>query len=184
MKWFANFFKKLLKAIKKILAIVLIIIAVILLVMATIATGGTALVVFGFAISTTAAYVLAALAVTAAFLIDPETSKEVVGKVGDAVKDATSSIGNAVGSVVGGGLGGLVGGLFESPWGLVIAGVGLWWLLRDDGNEKRVATRDSARVDEKTTVAVKGSRASATLPQPSSGGRNVKPGDLSGILEV
>lgn len=184
MKWFTNFFKKLLKAIKKILAIVLIIIAVILLVMATIATGGTALVVFGYAISTTAAYVLAALAVTAAFLIDPETSKEVVGKIGEAVKDATSSIGNAVGSVVGGGLGGLIGGLFESPWGLVIAGVGIWWLLKDDGNDKRVETREKAKANKKAVPMLKDGKAAPAAKSSGLDGKNAKPGDLSRILEA
>lgn len=184
MKWFSNFFKKLLKAIKKILAVVLLIVAVVLLVMATIATGGTALVLFGYAISTTAAYVLAALAVTAAFLVDPETSKEVVGKVGEAVKDATSSIGGVVGGIAGGAIGGLIGGLFESPWGLVIAGVGIWWLLRDDGNDKRVATREVERPSGASTSGSRARSSAAVRQLPKSKGNTTKPGDLSAVLGV
>lgn len=127
-------FKKLWDAIRKILAIILIIIAVILIVWAAVFSGGAALVLFGFAISQTAAFVLGALALTGAFLIDAETSKEVVGKIGDAMGDAAGAVGGAVGNVVGSGIGGLLG---SSGGMLLLLGVGAYFLLSSGSKDKK-----------------------------------------------
>lgn len=134
-------FKKLWDAIRKILAIILIIIAVILIVWAAIFSGGAALVLFGFAISQTAAFVLAALALTGAFLIDAETSKEVVGKIGEAMGDAAESVGGVVGEVVGGGISGVLG---STGGMLLIGGVALYFLLSSSSN----ASDKSAKADK------------------------------------
>lgn len=147
-------FKKLWDAIRKILAIILIIIAVILIVWAAIFSGGAALVLFGFAISQTAAFVLAALALTGAFLIDAETSKEVVGKIGEAMGDAAESVGGVVGEVVGGGVSGILG---STGGMLLIGGIALYFLLSSSSDapgksaktDKPVAKSDK-RVDRGT----------------------------------
>lgn len=126
-------FKKLWDAIRKILAIILIIIAVILIVWAAIFSGGAALVLFGFAISQTAAFVLAALALTGAFLIDSETSKEVVGKIGEAMGEAAQSVGQVVGDIAGGGISGLLG---SNGGMLLVGGIALYFILSSGSNSR------------------------------------------------
>lgn len=119
-------FKKLWDAIRKILAILLIIIAVILIVWAAVLSGGAALVLFGFAISQTAAFVIGALALVGAFLLDSETANEVVGKIGDAMGDAAGAVGGVIGDVVGGGITGILG---SSGGMLIVGGIALYFLL-------------------------------------------------------
>lgn len=159
-------FKKLWDAIRRILAIILIVIAVVLVVWAAIFSGGAALVLFGFAISQTAAFVLGALALTGAFLIDAETAKEVTGKIGEALGDAAEATAGIVGDVAGGvatGLLGSTGGL------LIIGGIAAYFLLsgskeskpkepraeqgsaaKVSGNNKAVADRKGSAVDQMT----------------------------------
>lgn len=130
-------FKKLWDAIRRILAIILIIIAVVLIVWACIFSGGAALVLFGFAISQTAAFVLGALALTGAFLIDAETSKEVTGKIGEALGDAAKATAGIVGDVAGGAASGLLG----STGGLLIVGGIVAYFLLSGSKESK--TKDS-----------------------------------------
>lgn len=127
-------FKKLWDAIRRILAIILIIIAVVLVVWACIFSGGAALVLFGFAISQTAAFVLGALALTGAFLIDAETSKEVTGKIGQALGDAAEATAGIVGDVAGGAASGLLG----STGGLLIVGGIVAYFLLSGSKESKV----------------------------------------------
>lgn len=142
-------FKKLWDAIRKILAIILIIIAVILIVWAAVFSGGAALVLFGFAISQTAAFVLGALALTGAFLIDAETSKEVVGKIGDAMGDAAGAVGGAVGNVVGSGIGGLLG---SSGGMLLLLGVGTYFLLSAGSEDKGQKAQKGSKNEPRAVV--------------------------------
>lgn len=137
MKWFTNFFKKLLKAIKKILAVVLAIIAVILILWSALATGGATLALFGFALSTTGAMIAGCVALVGAFLIDGKTAGKVVGKIGDAAGSAAGAVAGAVGSATGGAVTGLIGALLHNP---VVLGVGLcvlgYYLLSGDEDER------------------------------------------------
>lgn len=137
-------FKKLWDAIRRILAIILIVIAVVLVVWAAIFSGGAALVLFGFAISQTAAFVLGALALTGAFLIDAETSKEVTGKIGGALGDAAEATAGIVGDVAGG----VASGLLGSTGGLLIVGLVAAYFLLSGSKESKTresqAGRDSA----------------------------------------
>lgn len=158
-------FKKLWDAIRKILAIILIVIAVILIVWAAVFSGGAALVLFGFAISQTAAFVLGALALTGAFLIDAETSKEVVGKIGEAMGDAAGSIGGAIGDVVGGGVGGLLG---SSGGTLLMIGVGVFLLLQfgSSGKKKKADSSAEQRAVDDRAQTKRGSGATTPVVNP------------------
>lgn len=162
-----DLFKKIFEAIKKILVYVLLIIAVILFVWATIATGGATLAVFGFAISTTAAMVLAGVAVVAAFLIDPETASEVVGKVGEALGDAAEAVGEAAGNIVGG----ATSGLFSSSLGtyaLMAGGAFLLYKLATSDSSNEAVTFDEdgnpIPVEDKSKTSLKSTDTEDEIP--------------------
>lgn len=123
-----KFFKKLWDAIRKVIAIILLIVAVILIVWSAIVTGGATLTLLGFVLTTTQAFVIGICAVIGAFLIDSETSAEVVGKVGEAVGDAAGAVAGATA----GALGGVVEGLLSNPVVIVgLVAVGGYFLLRN-----------------------------------------------------
>lgn len=146
-KKLAGLFKKLFALIKKILAIILIVIAVILIIWACLVTGGAALVVFGFAISQTMAIVLACVAITGAFLIDPKTSKQVVGKIGDAAGEAAEAVAGAVGKVTGSGVKGVIEGLLGSNGMYILAGgLALWFFMSNNDDDEEVVVPSSARM--------------------------------------
>lgn len=141
-------FKAMWKAIRKVLAIVLIIIAVILIVWAAIFCPPLGGMLFGFFLTSTMAYAIGILCLVGAFLIDAETSKKVVGKIGDAVSGAVESVGQVVGGTVGAATGGLLSGLFSSSGGmLLLVGVGAYFLLSSDGDEKEKKKRVSSKDD-------------------------------------
>lgn len=122
-----HFFKKLWDAIRKVLAIILIIIAVILIVWSAIVTGGATLTLLGFVLTTTQAFMIGVCCVVGAFLIDSETSKEVVGKVGEAVSGAAGAVAGVVGNVVGS----TAAALLRNPYVIAaVCAVGAYFLLR------------------------------------------------------
>lgn len=179
-KWIGKFLKKLLKAIKKILAIVLIVIAICLILWATLLSGGAALVLFGFAISQTAALVLGAVALAGAFLVDGKTAKEVVGKIGEAAGSAAGAVAGAVGSVVGGATGGLVGALLDNPvimWGGIAVAA---YFLLSSGSEKKNDKQANAKP---ASTQAKPKLGAPAKPATRVGG-SVKRGtnDLSNVL--
>lgn len=165
MNWLFNFFKKLWKAIKKVLAVVLIVLAVILLVMVVFASGGLLAPIFGIVLTTTQAILLGVLAITGAFLIDPETASATVGAIGGAVGDAAEAVGSAVGDVVSGATEGIFSALSSSPLLWIALGIGAFWLLgksdsSDDTSDRRKApSRDSTSADSApvSVVASEGS---------------------------
>lgn len=180
-KWIGKFLKKLLKAIKKILAIVLIVIAICLILWATLLSGGAALVLFGFAISQTAALVIGAVALVGAFLVDGKTAKQVVGKIGDAAGSAAGAVAGAVGSVVGGATGGLVGALLDNPvlmWGGIA--VAAYFLLSPGDEEKKgsAASRSTGDDLKRDVSATAGKQRKPSVPVSD------KPGDLSALLSA
>lgn len=180
-KWFGKFLKKLLKAIKKILAVVLIVIAICLILWATLLSGGAALVLFGFAVSQTAALVIGAVALVGAFLVDGKTAKEVVGKIGDAAGSAAGAIAGAVGSVVGGAAGGLIGALLDNPvlmWGGIA--VALYFLLSPGDEERKSSTppRLAEGEPKRSTPTTVGNQRGTVTPIDN------KPGDLSALLNA
>jgi hypothetical protein len=133
-----DLFKKLWDALSKILVYLLIVIAVVLLVFAVLCTGGMAFTVFGvaFTLTSTAAYALAALAITAAFLIDPERAAQIVGSIGEAAADAAGAVAEALANIAGEVGGGVLSGLFSSPFGIVLLGIGGYLLYKwFTGNE-------------------------------------------------
>lgn len=122
-----HFFKKLWDAIRKVIAIILIVIAVILIVWSAIVTGGATLTLLGFVLTTTQAFLIGVCCVVGAFLIDSETSKEVVGKIGEAAGEAAGAVAGAVVNVTGS----TVAALLENPYVIgLIAVVGAYFLLR------------------------------------------------------
>jgi hypothetical protein len=111
-----NFLKKLFskiwKWLRKILAIILVIVAVVLFFYALF-VGLWIYALYGL------------LALAAAFLVDAETASEVIGKIGDAIGDAAGAVAEFVGDVAGG----VAKGFLSSPFGLAVAGVGIWLLF-------------------------------------------------------
>lgn len=128
-----NFFKKLWSMIKKILVYVLIAIAVFIVLWAVFATGGAALPLLGFALTTTQAIVASLACLAGAFLIDSDTAKEVTGAMADAVGDATKAAAVVAGSAVSGAISGV---LSSSPWLWVALGVGLFFLFKGEDDEQ------------------------------------------------
>lgn len=133
-----KFFKKLWDAIRKVIAIILLVIAVILIVWSAIVTGGATLTLLGFVLTTTQAFVIGVCCVIGAFLIDSETSTEVVGKIGEAVGDAAGAVAGATAGVVGD----VITGVLSNP--IVIMGlvaVGGYFLLSSggDASDRQVA---------------------------------------------
>lgn len=154
MSWLFDFFKKLWNAIKKVLTVILIILAVVLLVMAVFATGGLLAPIFGIVLTTTQAILLGVLAITGAFLLDPETASEVSGDIAKAVGSAAGAVTGIVGAGVSGAAEGLLESLMSSPLFLVALGVGAYLLLKpDDGNEIVVTSREA---EPKSIVAKEG----------------------------
>lgn len=125
-KAIGKFLRKIWDVVRKVLAVVLIIIAVILVIWACIFCPPLGGVLFGFALTSTAAYALAAVLLVGAFLIDSETAHEVVGKIGEAAGDAAGAVAGAVGDTASG----VLGGLFSSDlFPLLLVGVGGYFLL-------------------------------------------------------
>lgn len=149
MSWLFDFFKRLWNAIRKVLAVVLIVLAVILLVMVVFASGGLLAPIFGIVLTTTQAILLGVLAITGAFLIDPETASATVGAIGEAAGDAAEAVGSAVGDVVSGATEGVFSALSSSPIFWIALGIGAFWLFgksgsSDDASDRRkVSPRDS-----------------------------------------
>lgn len=189
-KKLGSMFKKLWNAIRKVLAIILIIIAVILICFFTFGSGLLIIPFLGIALTPTMALLAGILALTCAFVIDGDTSSEVVGKVGEALGDAAKAVGSATGSVVGGG----ISGILSSPvmtWGLIA--VGAYFLLGSGGKSKkepkpskRTAVAKAPTVTPIPAPAKKGSEVKAIKPLPTkptgrpSNGTN----DLSRLLTV
>lgn len=157
-----HFFKKLWDAIRKVLAIILIIIAIILICFATFGTGLLVIPFIGIALTPTMALLAGILALTCAFIVDADTSTEVVGKIGEAVGDAASAVGGAAGDIAGG----LFTGVLSSTGGmLLLGGLGLYFLLSgsegggnaapvEDG--KKVVGIEGRRKDDEPVVARRG----------------------------
>lgn len=126
-KAIGSFFKKLWKALRKILAILLIIIAIIVIIWACIFCPPLGGVLFGVAFSSaTAAFAFGCVLLVGAFLVDTETAKEVVGKVGEAAGDAAESVGKAAGDIIDGAVSGIFG---SSTLMWLAVGVGAYFLL-------------------------------------------------------
>lgn len=151
-----HFFKKLWDALRKVLAVILIIIAIILICFATFGTGLLVIPFIGIALTPTLALLAGILALTCAFIIDADTSTEVVGKIGEAVGDAAGAVGGAVGDAAGG----LLSGLFSSTGGmLLLGGVGLYFLIssgKDDKSDDRVEEKKSTKNRSEAIVAKQG----------------------------
>lgn len=148
-----HIFSKIWDALKRVLAIILIVIAIILICFATFGTGLLVIPFLGIALTPTMALVAGLLALTCAFVVDADTSSEVVGKIGEAAGDAAKSVGGAVGSVVGG----AVSGILDSPAALwIIGGVVTYYLLTSSSGQsepgekkKKVETvSDRSRPDD------------------------------------
>lgn len=145
MSWLFDFFKKLWKAIKRVLTVILIILAVVLLVMAVFATGGLLAPIFGIVLTTAQAVLLGVLAITGAFLLDPETASEVTGNIAEAVGSAAGAVAGVVGAGVSGAAEGLFESLTSSPLFLVALGVGAYFLLKPDSENEIVVTSGKAK---------------------------------------
>lgn len=185
-KKLGSLFKKLWNAIRKVLAVLLIIIAVILICFFTFGTGLLVIPFLGIALTPTMALLAGILALTCAFIVDADTSSEVVGKVGEALGDAAKAVGSAAGSVVGG----AASGLFSSPvimWGAIA--VGAYFLLGSGGDEDKTEQRRSSFDGSGTTAGAKATNADVRTVgagSKSSDSSKSKPiprqGDLSGLL--
>lgn len=160
MSWLFDFFKKLWNAIKKVLAVVLIVLAVILLVMVVFASGGLLAPIFGIVLTTTQAMLLGVLAITGAFLIDPETASAVVGAIGEAAGDAAETVGSVIGDVASGITEGVFSALSSSPLFWIALGIGVFWLLgKSDSSDKasdrrKVSTRGDTSTDGASVYVV------------------------------
>lgn len=93
-------------------------------------------------LTATQAIVVACVALAGAFLLDEETANQIVSSVGSATAGAVNSVGAAAGEVagaVGGAVGdvasGLLSGIFSSPIGLIVIGVGVYMLLKNNKSE-------------------------------------------------
>lgn len=77
-------------------------------------------------------WVGAVVGVGLAYLIDPDTTKEIISDAGEIVKEVGSVVADATSSVV--------GSFLSSPLGLVAAGFGLFWLFgrREDDDKQMI----------------------------------------------
>jgi len=91
---------------------------------------------------------IAALLVTGAFLVDPETAGEVIDQIGEVVGTAGNAVAEVLGSVSGSVAGGFIQGIFSSPLGLVTLGIGFWFLfLRKNGTDEVVDLLSNSDTD-------------------------------------
>lgn len=137
-----SFFSKLWAAIKKILVYILLIIAAILIIWSALATGGATLAVFGFTFTMTQVLIIASLCIVGAFVVDPDTAKEVVGSVGEAIGEAAGAIAAAAGAAAGG----AALGFLSSPVGLAVAGFAFYWFFVRDTKKEGDAEIDRTEV--------------------------------------
>lgn len=133
-KGIKNFLKKVWDKIRRIIAIVFVVLAVVFLIwglliyVGALAASSITIVGISIGITTASAVALGAIALSGAFLVDSETAKDAVDKVGGAVGDAAQ----AVGTVIGKAASGAAAGLLSSPWIWVIGGVALLALSGDE----------------------------------------------------
>lgn len=170
MDWLFNFFKKLWNAIKKVLAVILIILAIVLLVMAVFATGGMLAPIFGVVLTTTQALLLGVLAITGAFLIDPETASEVTGEIADAVGSGAAAVTGIVGAGVAGVAEGVLDTLASSPVFWIALAVGALVLLKGNDDSYDEISAEGSRVADEPAREPRVADKPAKEPRVADGG--------------
>lgn len=136
MSWFSDIWQKLVDFLSKLWEELKPILAIAAIALALYFLGGGALTLFGLTFQGTGA---AVAALVGAFIIDSETTTEVLTDVAEAVTDVATVIAEGVGSVVGSTLSGFA----KSPAGLALLGLGAYMLLSGDDDGPKALTNGS-----------------------------------------